>query len=112
MRTNTSLKRRALIGSSALVAVALLANQPAFAQQTTAAADAADEEGTIVVTGSLIKNPNLQLSSPVNVVTEQTIAARQIQNAEELLRDLPGMPEASKDLIRSGNAVALLGLDS
>jgi hypothetical protein len=30
----------------------------------------------------------------------------------ELLRDLPGMPEASKDLIRSGNAVALLGLDS
>lgn len=30
----------------------------------------------------------------------------------QLLRDLPGMPEASKDLIRSGNAVALLGLDS
>ena len=106
MRTNTSLKRRALIGSSALVAVALLASQPAFAQQTTAAADAADEEGTIVVTGSLIKNPNLQLSSPVNVVTEQAIATRQIQNAEELLRDLPGVVPSIGSAVNNGNGGA------
>ncbi|WP_156255005.1 TonB-dependent receptor domain-containing protein [Sandarakinorhabdus oryzae] len=105
MRTNT-LKRQALIGSSALVAVALLASQPAFAQQTAAADAAADEEGTIVVTGSLIKNPNLQLSSPVNVVSEQTIQARQIQNAEELLRDLPGVVPAIGSAVNNGNGGA------
>ncbi|MEI6487137.1 MAG: TonB-dependent receptor [Sphingomonadales bacterium] len=107
MSTTTSLKRRALIGSSALVAVAMLANAPAFAQEKTAAAAAtADEEGTIVVTGSLIKNPNLQLSSPVNVVSEQTIAARQINNAEELLRDLPGVVPAIGSAVNNGNGGA------
>jgi iron complex outermembrane receptor protein len=114
--TNTSLKRRALFGSSALVAVALLASQPAFAQKAAAADAAADEEATIVVTGSLIKNPNLQLSSPVNVVTEQTIAARQIQNAEELLRDLPGVVPSIGSAVNNGNGgaafVNLRGLGS
>lgn len=107
MSTNTSLKRRALIGSSALVAVALLASQPAFAQQATAAADAAaDEEGTIVVTGTLLKNPNLVLSSPVNVVGEKEIATRQINNAEQLLRDLPGVVPSIGSAVNNGNGGA------
>ncbi len=116
MRNNTSLKRRALYGSSALVAVALLASQPAFAQEKTAAADetAADEE--IVVTGTLIKNPNLQLSSPVNVVSEKEIAARQIGNAEQLLRNLPGVVANIGSAVNNGNGgasfVNLRGLGS
>lgn len=43
----------------------------------------------IVVTGTLIRNPNLVTSSPVSVVGEQEIEYRQSSNAEQLLRDLP-----------------------
>ncbi|WP_298198762.1 TonB-dependent receptor [Novosphingobium sp.] len=103
MRTNT-LKRRAL-GSSALVTVALLASQPAFAQQAPAD-DNADEEPAIVVTGTLLKNPNLVLSSPVNVVGEQEIATRQINNAEQLLRDLPGVVPGIGSAVNNGNGGA------
>ena len=101
--TNTSLKRRALVGSTALVAVALLASQPAFAQQAAAADTAAGDEETIVVTGSLIKNPNLVLSSPVNVIGEREIATRQINNAEQLLRDLPGVVPSIGSAVNNGN---------
>ncbi len=115
MRINTSLKRRALFGSSALVAVAMLATQSASAQEKAAAAeDEAVEE--IVVTGSLIRNPNLQLSSPVNVVSEKEIAARQIGNAEQLLRNLPGVVANIGSAVNNGNGgasfVNLRGLGS
>jgi outer membrane receptor protein involved in Fe transport len=104
VRLNTSLKRRALYGSSALVAVALLSTQ-ALAQEKKADAEGAvDEE--IVVTGSLIKNPNLVLASPVKLVGEQEIAARQIQNAEELLRDLPGVVPSIGSAVNNGNGGA------
>lgn len=107
VRLNSSQKRRALVSSSALVAVALIASQPAFAQQTTAAAaDAAEDEGLIVVTGSLIKNPNIVLASPVNVVSEREIAVRQINNAEQLLRNLPGIVPNIGSAVNNGNGGA------
>lgn len=119
VRTNT-LKRRALFGSSALVSIALLASQPAFAQQASATEEAADdaagEPQTIVVTGSLLKNPNLVLSSPVNVVGEKEIATRQINNAEQLIRDLPGVVPGIGSAVNNGNGgsatVNLRGLGS
>lgn len=48
-----------------------------------------EAEGEIIVTGTLIRNPNLQTSSPVSVVGEQEIEYRQSNNAEQLLRDIP-----------------------
>lgn len=108
-------KRQALYRSSALVTVALLASQPAFAQQN-APADEADEGATIVVTGTLLKNPNLVLSSPVNVVGEKEIESRQINNAEQLLRDLPGVVPSIGSAVNNGNGgaafVNLRGLGS
>nr|WP_221773730.1 TonB-dependent receptor [Novosphingobium piscinae] len=81
----------------------MLASQPAFAQSAAPADDAAAEEETIVVTGTLLKSPNLVLSSPVNVVGEKEIAARQINNAEQLLRNLPGVVPAIGSAVNNGN---------
>jgi outer membrane receptor protein involved in Fe transport len=114
VRTN-SLKRQALFGSSALVAVALLASQPAFAQEKTAADEkAADEE--IVVTGTLIKNPNLVSSQPVTVTTSDVIQLRASNVAEEVLRDIPGIVPSIGSAVNNGNGgasyVNLRGLGS
>jgi outer membrane receptor protein involved in Fe transport len=114
---NSSNKRRALFNSTALVAVAMLASQAVQAQAQTAANEAtAEEDGTIVVTGTLIKNPNLVLSSPVTVVGAKEIEARQIQNAEQLLRDLPGVVPSIGSAVNNGNGgasfVNLRGLGS
>ena len=79
MKTNTKIK----LLSSATTAIVLLTSASAFAQTaTTKPADAttttnaktADEDQTaIVVTGSLIRNPNLVQANPVNVTTADQI---------------------------------------
>lgn len=61
-----------------------------FAQDAEAEVDAAAEEA-IIVTGSRITNPNLELSSPVAFVGEDEISYQQPVSAEQLLRDLPGV---------------------
>jgi outer membrane receptor protein involved in Fe transport len=47
-------------------------------------------QGEIVVTGTLINNPNLTSSSPVSVVAEDELELRQTNNVETVLRELPG----------------------
>lgn len=71
-------------------------------------ADAGDKPVSqeIVVTGSLIRNPNLQRSSPVNVVNAEQIQLKSSNTAEELLRDLPGLVPASGSAQNLGNAGA------
>jgi outer membrane receptor protein involved in Fe transport len=60
--------------------------------QTQDTAGAAEEtaQGDIVVTGTLIRNPNLEASSPVTVVGQDEIQLRQSNTAEQILRELPG----------------------
>ena len=67
-----------------------LISTPSFAQ------DAAAEEETaeaIVVTGSLITNPNLERSAPVNVTSAEEMELLQSNLAEEVLREIPGVVE-------------------
>lgn len=45
----------------------------------------------IVVTGSLIRNPNLVVSSPINALSADQVELRQAVNAEQLLREMPGV---------------------
>ncbi len=71
-----------------------------------AAASQNAASGDIVVTGSLIRNPNLQRSSPVNVVSADQIQLKSSNTAEELLRDLPGLVPASGSAQNLGNAGA------
>jgi iron complex outermembrane recepter protein len=100
----TSLNRAALKGSAATLVLAMLATPVTAFAQTAAADTAADE--TIVVTGSLIRNPNLISAAPVNVTTADTIALRGSNVAEEVLRDIPGIVPSIGSAVNNGNGGA------
>lgn len=97
---------------------------PAFAQtepQGTAAAQGQEAtaetgQGDIVVTGTLIKNPNLERSAPVNVTTSDEIELQQTNVAEEILREIPGVVPSIGSAVNNGNGgasfVNLRGLGS
>ncbi|MGN7998164.1 TonB-dependent receptor domain-containing protein [Sphingomonas sp. 22176] len=68
-----------------------------------APAQAADTGSEIVVTGTLIRNPNLTSSSPVNVVGQQELSLRQSNVAEEVLRSLPGVVPSIGSSVNNGN---------
>ncbi len=109
-----------------LLATTLLAAtfhaQPIYAQDVApddssdVADEAINESEEIVVTGSLITNPNLQLSSPVNVTTSDAIELKQSNVAEEVLRELPGVVPNVGSAVNNGNTgtsyVDMRGLDA
>ena len=105
--------RTRLLASTLLVGTAVFAN-PAFAQSSTGQptgvtnSEAADTEetstGDIVVTGSLISNPNLIASSPVAVVGQDEVQLRQANNAETILRDIPGAVPGLGQNVNNGQA--------
>jgi iron complex outermembrane recepter protein len=90
--------RRTLLATT--IIAGSLAATPAFAQDAPAAEE---ESGVIVVTGTLIRNPNLTSSSPVNVVGEDEIALRVPNNAEEILRQLPGVSPGIGTQVNNGS---------
>jgi iron complex outermembrane recepter protein len=76
------------MGAAPLVLGVALISAPAFAQD----AEEGAEESEIVVTGTLIRNPNLEASSPVTVIGADEVALRQTNTAEQILRvDLRGL---------------------
>ncbi len=90
-----------LLGTSLLVGAASLAT-PAFAQdqeQDTAA----QSDSTIVVTGSLISNPNIERAAPVNVTSADEIDLLQSNVAEEILREIPGIVPSIGSAVNNGN---------
>ncbi len=123
--------RTRLLSSTLLLGVALTAN-PAFAQladpasqpktgvqssnpnapaagistQDSAPPAAEDATDTIVVTGTLIRNPNLVSSSPVSVIGQEELNLRQVNNAEQVLRDLPGAVASIGSAVNNGNGGA------
>jgi iron complex outermembrane receptor protein len=101
----SSLTRAALKGGAATFVLAILATPFAVSAQTAAAA-ASNEEAAIIVTGSLIKNPNLVSAAPVNVTTADTIALKASNVAEEVLRDIPGIVPSIGSAVNNGNGGA------
>jgi outer membrane receptor protein involved in Fe transport len=121
----SKIKFRETLLASTMIAGMLVAT-PAFAQEAPAeGAPPADEnppagmqtqesagpveensQGDIVVTGTLIRNPNLTSSSPVAVVGQEEIQLRQSNVAEELLRDLPGAVPSIGSAVNNGNGGA------
>ena len=99
----------------ASVAFVVLNPAPLLAQESAAAEGSADD-GTIVVTGSLITNPNLERSTPVNVTTSEEVELRQTNVAEQLLREIPGVVPSIGSAVNNGNGgssfVDLRGLGS
>jgi outer membrane receptor protein involved in Fe transport len=94
-----------------VLGLALLA-APAFAQ--TAEEDVATDE--IIVTGTLISNPNLDRSSPVLATTADQIELKQNNTAEDILREIPGIVPSIGSAVNNGNGgasfVNLRGLGS
>ncbi|WP_411291659.1 TonB-dependent receptor domain-containing protein [Sphingorhabdus sp.] len=91
-----------------------LISTPSFAQDAAAEEEAPASE--IVVTGSLIQNPNLERSSPVNVTSSEEIELLQSNLAEEVLREIPGVVPSIGSAVNNGNGgasfVNLRGLGS
>lgn len=100
------------MGAAPLVLGVALISAPAYAQD----AEEATDEGEIVVTGTLIRNPNLEQSTPVNVTTSDAIELKQSNTAEEVLREIPGIVASIGSAVNNGNGgasyVDLRGLGS
>jgi iron complex outermembrane recepter protein len=98
--------RSKLLASTLLAAMAptpLWAQAAAPAATVPDATPADDAAPTIVVTGSLLSNPNLAQSAPVNVTTAEEITLRQSNVAEEVLRDIPGVVPNVGSQVNNGN---------
>jgi len=102
---------------SALSVIAVASFATAASAQTTPAtpetqADAAPAD--VVVTGTLIRNPNLTSSTPVSVVGAAEIDKRSFNTTEELLRTLPGVSPGVGSQVNNGangtNTIDLRGL--
>lgn len=105
------MKKHSLLKAGAATAViALTFSAPAYAQSAEDAQETAPEAEApaqaIVVTGSRITNPNLQLSSPVSVVSDTELKLRQTNNAEQFLRELPSAVPSIGSAVNNGNGGA------
>jgi outer membrane receptor protein involved in Fe transport len=110
MKTYSMLK-----ASAAPLALGLsLVATPAFAQDATAEDEAPAKD--IVVTGTLVRNPNLVQANPVNATTADQIELKQSNVAEEVLREIPGVVANIGSAVNNGNGgssyVDLRGLGS
>jgi len=83
-------------------------NVPPAGTQTNETAAPAQPTATqeIVITGTLIRNPNLVASAPVSVVGQDEIRLRQANTAEEVLRTIPGAAPSSNAQVNNGNVGA------
>lgn len=79
-----------LMGTTLLATLWSVSASAQDVQPAEAAASAADNSGEIVVTGSLIRNPNVASATPVTSIGQKEIQLRQAVNAEQLIRDIPG----------------------
>jgi iron complex outermembrane recepter protein len=104
---NSLLRSTILVGAAAysLPAFAQAAPSEAAEADRVAEAEVAGEE-EIVVTGSLIRNPNLEASAPVSVIGQEEIELQQANVAEELLRELPGATPSIGSAVNNGNGGA------
>jgi iron complex outermembrane receptor protein len=57
----------------------------------------------IVITGTLIRNPNLVASAPVTVLGHDEVQLRQTNTAEEILRTIPGAAPSIGSQVNNGN---------
>lgn len=99
-----SFRRRLLV--STIAAGAMFSAAPAWAQQAAQDDTKAEDTKDVVVTGTLIRNPNLVSANPVNVVSEKEIQLRQSNTAEDLLRQLPGVVPSIGSAVNNGNGGA------
>lgn len=105
------------LSAGSLAVGLVLSSAPAFAQdadstedgdeaQVTTTTRAGNTGNAIVVTGSRISNPNLELASPVTVVSSDDLELSQTNVAEEFLRELPSAVPSVGSAVNNGNGGA------
>lgn len=106
--------KKALLTTTMCVSIGSIAS-PALAQDAQgqipsedvqfapAEAVSPDAEQEIVVTGTLIRNPNIEASSPIAVIGRDEVELQQANVAEELLRELPGAVPSIGSAVNNGN---------
>ena len=103
-----------LAGSVALVALMpVFAPGSAFAQTADQSAQAAPPTETIQVTGSRIKNTDVQSANPITVVSSEDVAKTEAVTIEQYLRKLPSVDFTggiSQNDNNGGNGASNLGL--
>ncbi len=95
--------RGALFATAALAMI--LGGQPAFAQDAVDGEPEADEEATIIVTGSRISRPELEVANPIVAITAETIVNSGKTNIADVLQRNPALT-GSINLSRAGGADA------
>lgn len=103
--------------SGAIKGIILGASTASFLLPGAVMAQGATEElEEVVVTGSLIRNPNLTRSAPVNVITSEEMEYQAVSVVEEMLREVPGAVPSIGANVNNGNGgfsyVNLRGLGS
>jgi len=100
------------LGVAPLVLGIALVSTPAVAQD--AAADEVADSDVIVVTGSRIARPELEGSTPVQVLGEAAILQQGSQNISDILNKLPsmgtGIGRTNTNFSTSGNGIATVNL--
>lgn len=98
--------------ATALASASIFMASAAFAQDAPLKpADDAGSDPEIVVTGTLISNPNLKASSPISVIGADEIQLRQNNSAEQLLREVPGIvPSLGSNVNNGNNGTSLVDL--
>ncbi|TPG10795.1 TonB-dependent receptor [Sphingomonas oligophenolica] len=85
-------------------------------QPVEAAPAATSQQGDIIVTGTLVRDPNLVSSAPVATIGQGELQLRQTNVAEEVLRTIPGIVPSIGSNVNNGNGgaafVNLRGLGS
>lgn len=92
-----SLLASTIIGGAAL---SFMAATPAFAQSVE---EEVSEVSSIVVTGSRIRQPGYEASSPITSMSSETIAMSQPVAVEELVKDLPAAVPAVGSATNNGS---------
>lgn len=85
------MKKSSLLVRGSALTLALFSAMPAMAQEDTVPADEAVEaaEGSIVVTGSRIRRPNLESTVPITSITGESFFQQGQTNIGDTLNDLP-----------------------
>ena len=99
---NTTLFVGAAFAATPTLAQTAPATQETQLQSTPNTPPPAEEGQDIVVTGTLISNPNLVSSSPVNVVSENELTLRNVNNVEQIIRELPGAVPGIGSAVNNG----------
>jgi len=112
--------RQALLGSAGLTLAMALAATPASAQQNGSSvapatpadtAQSSNQQQDIVVTGTLLRRPNLQSNSPISVVDSKEFQYQGSTAVEDTLNRLPQFtPDANSNVSNGSDGTANINL--